>query len=136
MTLSELSIRRHVFAFMLSALLVLFGWIAYQRMGVDKLPYIEFPIISITTTHKGANPDIVDASITNLIETSINSVPGIEHIQSTSAPGSSVVVITFNLEKRIDVASLIHRRMRIEQGVEAMELAARPGVLKVILTME
>ena len=69
MTLSELSIRRHVFAFMLSAVLVLFGAIAYQRMGVDKLPYIEFPVISITTTYKGANPDIIDASITNLIET-------------------------------------------------------------------
>jgi hydrophobic/amphiphilic exporter-1 (mainly G- bacteria), HAE1 family len=104
MTLSELSIRRHVFAYMLSAVLVLFGAIAYQRVGVDKLPYIEFPIISITTAQKGANPDVIDASITNLIETSVNSVPGIEHIQSTSSPGSSVVVITFGLEKRIDVA--------------------------------
>jgi len=103
-TLSELSIRRHVFAYMLSAVLVLFGAIAYQRIGVDKLPYIEFPIISITTTQKGANPDVIDASITNLIETSVNSVPGIEHIQSTSSPGASVVVITFGLEKRIDVA--------------------------------
>jgi len=104
MTLSELSIRRYVFAFMLSALLVLFGAIAYQRMGVDKLPYIEFPIISITTVYKGANPDIIDASITNLIETAVNSVPGIEHIASTSTPGTSQVVITFVLEKRIDVA--------------------------------
>jgi HAE1 family hydrophobic/amphiphilic exporter-1 len=104
MTLSELSIRRHVFAYMLSAVLVLFGAIAYQRVGVDKLPYIEFPIISITTAQKGANPDVIDSSITNLIETSVNSVPGIEHIQSTSSPGSSVVVITFGLEKRIDVA--------------------------------
>jgi HAE1 family hydrophobic/amphiphilic exporter-1 len=104
MTLSELSIKRHVFAYMLSAVLVLFGAIAYQRVGVDKLPYIEFPIISITTAQKGANPDVIDSSITNLIETSVNSVPGIEHIQSTSSPGSSVVVITFGLEKRIDVA--------------------------------
>ena len=104
MTLSELSIRRHVFAVMLSAVLVLFGAIAYLRMGVDKLPYIEFPIISITTAYKGANPDIIDAAVTNLIETSVNSVPGIEHIQSTSSPGTSVVVITFSLEKRIDVA--------------------------------
>ena len=87
MTLSELSIRRHVFAFMLSAVLVLFGAIAYQRMGVDKLPYIEYPIISITTVQRGANPDIIDASITNLIETAVNSVPGIEHIASTSTPG-------------------------------------------------
>jgi HAE1 family hydrophobic/amphiphilic exporter-1 len=128
MTLSELSIRRHVFAFMLSALLVLFGWIAYQRMGVDKLPYIEFPIISITTVHKGANPDIVDASITNLIETSVNSVPGIEHIQSTSSPGTSVVVITFNLEKRIDVA-FQEVQAKVNQVVRRLPKDADPPVV-------
>ena len=104
MTLPELSIKRHVLAFMMSAVLVLFGIISYQRIGMDRFPYIEFPIVSITTTLKGANPDIVDSSITNVIETSINSVPGIEHIQSTSSPGVSVINITFSLDKRIDIA--------------------------------
>ena len=47
MNLPELSIRRHVFAFMLNGVLILFGLIAYQRIGVDKLPYIEFPVISV-----------------------------------------------------------------------------------------
>ncbi|MCE9632989.1 MAG: efflux RND transporter permease subunit [Methylophilales bacterium] len=103
MTLPELSIKRHVFAFMLSAVLVLFGVISYQRIGVDRFPLIEFPIISISTTEKGANPEIIDASITNIIETSVNSVPGIEHIQSISSPGVSTVTITFSLDKRIDV---------------------------------
>jgi HAE1 family hydrophobic/amphiphilic exporter-1 len=102
--LPELSIRRHVFAFMLNALLILFGLIAYQRIGVDKLPYIEFPVVSVTTTQSGANPEVIDSSITNLIETSVNSVPGIEHIQSTSSPGISNVAITFDLGKPIDVA--------------------------------
>ena len=88
MTLPELSIRRHVFAFMLNAVLILFGVIAYERIGVDKLPYIEFPVISVTTTQRGANPDVIDSSITNLIETAVNGVPGIEHIQSTSSPGA------------------------------------------------
>jgi len=128
MTLSELSIRRHVFAFMLSAVLVLFGWIAYQRMGVDKLPYIEFPIISITTVHKGANPDIVDASITNLIETAVNSVPGIEHIQSTSSPGTSIVVLTFALEKRIDVA-FQEVQAKVNQVVRRLPKDADPPVV-------
>ena len=104
MTLPELSIRRHVFAWMLSAVLVLFGVISYGRIGMDRYPYIEFPVVSISTVLKGANPDIVDASITNVLESSVNSVPGIEHIQSTSSPGISVINITFNLEKRIDVA--------------------------------
>lgn len=104
MTLPELSIKRHVLAWMLSAVLVLFGIISYQRIGVDRLPFIEFPIVSISTTQKGANPEIIDSSITNLVETSVNSVPGIEHIQSTSSPGVSVVTISFSLDKRIDVA--------------------------------
>jgi HAE1 family hydrophobic/amphiphilic exporter-1 len=102
--LPELSIRRHVFAFMLNAVLILFGLIAYTRMGVDKLPYIEYPVVSVTTTQRGANPDVVDASITNVIETAVNSVPGIEHIQSTSSPGTSSVAITFDLGKSVDVA--------------------------------
>ena len=128
MTLSELSIRRHVFAVMLSAVLVLFGAIAYLRMGVDKLPYIEFPIISITTTYKGANPDIIDAAVTNLIETSVNSVPGIEHIQSTSSPGASVVVITFGLEKRIDVA-FQEVQAKVNQVVRRLPKDADPPVV-------
>ena len=113
MTLPELSIKRHVFAFMANAVLVLFGLIAYSRMGMDKLPYIEFPTISVTTVLRGANPDVVDAAITNIIETSINGVPGIEHINSTSSPGTSRIDITFNLEKRIDVALAVSLRTAI-----------------------
>ncbi|MBL8460867.1 MAG: efflux RND transporter permease subunit, partial [Zoogloea sp.] len=104
MTLPELSIKRHVLAWMMSAVLVLVGVISYQRIGMDRFPYIEFPVISITTALKGANPDIVDSSITNVIESAVNSVPGIEHVQSTSSPGVSVVNITFALEKKVDVA--------------------------------
>ncbi|HET7669299.1 MAG TPA: efflux RND transporter permease subunit [Burkholderiales bacterium] len=133
MTLSELSIRRHVFAFMLSAVLVLFGAIAYQRMGVDKLPYIEFPIISISTAYRGANPDIIDASITNLIETAVNSVPGIEHIQSTSSPGNSQVVITFGLEKRIDVA-FQEVQAKVNQVVRRLPKDADPPVVAKVET--
>lgn len=104
MTLPELSIKRHVLAWMLSAVLVLFGLISYDRIGMDRYPYIEFPVVSITTALKGANPEIVDTSLTNVLESSVNSTPGIEHIQSTSSPGVSVISITFALKKKIDVA--------------------------------
>jgi hydrophobic/amphiphilic exporter-1 (mainly G- bacteria), HAE1 family len=132
-TLPELSIQRHVFAFMLNAVLILFGVIAYTRMGVDKLPYIEFPVISVTTAQKGANPDIVDASITNLIETAVNSVPGIEHIQSTSSPGTSVVGITFNLDKRIDVA-FQEVQAKVNQVVRRLPKDADPPVVAKVET--
>jgi HAE1 family hydrophobic/amphiphilic exporter-1 len=102
--LPALSIKRHVFAYMLSGVLLLFGIISYDRIGVDRFPKIEFPMISVQTVLPGASPEIMDASISNIIETSVNSVPGIEHIRTTSAPGISVLVISFGLEKDVDIA--------------------------------
>ncbi len=104
MTLPEFSIKRHVLTFMLSAVIMLFGLIAYQRIGVDRIPSVDFPVINITTTLRGASADVVDTSITNVIESAVNTTPGIEHIQSSSSPGASVVSIVFNLDKNIDVA--------------------------------
>jgi HAE1 family hydrophobic/amphiphilic exporter-1 len=133
MTLAELSIRRHVFAFMLNAVLILFGVIAATRIGVDKLPYIEFPVISITTIQKGANPEVIDAAITNLIESAVNSVPGIEHIQSSSSPGVSVVTVTFNLDKRIDVA-FNEVQAKVNQVVRRLPRDADPPVVAKVET--
>lgn len=104
MTLPELSIKRHVLAWMLSGVIVLFGIISYQRIGVDRIPSIDFPIIMVNTTLRGANPDVIDTSITSVIESAINTTPGIEHIQSSSSPGVSSISITFALDKNIDVA--------------------------------
>jgi HAE1 family hydrophobic/amphiphilic exporter-1 len=104
MSLPELSIKRHVLAWMLSGVIVLFGIIAYNRIGVDRIPSIDFPVIMVTTTLRGADPDVVDTSITSVIESSINTTPGIEHIQSASSPGVSSISITFNIEKNVDVA--------------------------------
>jgi len=104
MTLPEISIRRHVLAWMISGIFVLFGIISIQKIGLDRFPMIEFPILSVTTTLEGANPEIIDASITNIIEGAVNATTGIESIKSSSSPGVSVVTITFNLDKDIEVA--------------------------------
>ncbi|RMD78661.1 MAG: efflux RND transporter permease subunit [Gammaproteobacteria bacterium] len=104
MTLPELAIRRHVLAAMLSAVLVLFGLISYQRLGVDRFPNVDFPIVSVTTLLPGADPAIVDASLTSVIEGAVNGIPGLDHVQSVSSPGVSLVVATFKLHKDIDVA--------------------------------
>ena len=133
MTLPELSIKRHVFAVMLNAVLVLFGLIAYQRIGMDKLPYVEFPVVSVQTTLKGANPDVVDAAITGVIEGSVNSVPGIEHIQSTSSPGVSQINITFNLDKRIDVA-FNEVQAKVNQVLRRLPKDADPPVVAKVET--
>ncbi len=128
MNLPEISINRPVLAFMLSALLVLFGIISFDRIGSDRYPKIEFPIISITTTLTGANPEIIDASITSVMESGINSVPGIEHILSTSTPGASVVRITFDINKDIDVA-FNEVQSKVNQVLRDLPAEADPPVV-------
>lgn len=104
MTLPQLAIKRHVLAWMLSAVIMLFGLIAYQRIGIDRVPKIEFPVIIVNTTLRGASPEVMDSSVTSVIESTVNTTPGIAHIQSSSSPGVSSVSITFDLDKDIDVA--------------------------------
>lgn len=100
----RIATRRHVFTWMVNLLIALAGWVAYERIGVDRYPYFDFPMISVTTFMPGANPEVIDASITQVIESAAGSVAGIEHIQSNSFPGVSVVRILFALTKDIDVA--------------------------------
>lgn len=133
MSLPALSIRQPVLAFMLNAVLILFGLIAYERLGVDRLPYIEFPVISVTTTLPGANPEIIDASITSIIETAVNSVPGIDSIQSSSSPGASVVALTFSLAKDVDVA-FNEVQAKINQILREMPPDADPPIVAKVET--
>jgi len=104
MSLPEVSVRRFVFAIMINLVIVLFGLISVNRISIDRSPDIDFSLISVTTILPGANPDVVDSSVTNIIESSVNSIPGIDDVRSRSAPGVSNVFIQFLLEKDLDVA--------------------------------
>ncbi|MBL1353080.1 MAG: efflux RND transporter permease subunit [Zetaproteobacteria bacterium] len=104
MNLAGISIERHVLAWMMSGLLVLFGIISYQRIGVDRFPSVDFPMISITTVLAGADPDVINTSVTSVIEEKVNAVPGIEHVISYSSPSVSVVTVQFALAKDVNVA--------------------------------
>jgi HAE1 family hydrophobic/amphiphilic exporter-1 len=104
MTLPEFSIKRHIFTLMVSLVLILFGVIAFNRLGLDKFPRIEFPAVTVVTTMPGADPDIIDRNITDRIEEVVNQVPGVKSITSSSSLGASVVAIEFELEKDVDVA--------------------------------
>ncbi|MFU8813848.1 MAG: efflux RND transporter permease subunit [Pseudomonadales bacterium] len=128
MTLPELSVNRYVLAFMLNALIVLFGIVAYNRIGVDQYPRVDFPMVSISTALPGANPDVIDASVTGIIETAVNSVPGIDNIQSSSSPGVSVVRIQFHLEKDIDIA-FNEVQAKINQILRNLPADAEPPVV-------
>ena len=104
MSLPEVSVRRFVFAVMINLVIVLFGLISVNRISIDRSPDIDFSLISVTTVLPGANPDVVDSSVTNIIESAVNSIPGIDDVRSRSAPGVSNVFIQFLLEKDLDIA--------------------------------
>lgn len=104
MSLASVSVKRYVFAAMLNALIVLFGVVAYSRLGIERLPNIDLARISVFTRLEGANPEIVDSSVTNVIEGAISSIPGIDQLVSTTSSGSSLVVPSFQIKKDINVA--------------------------------
>jgi len=104
MSLPEISVRRFVFAVMINLVIVLFGLISVNRISIDRSPDIDFSLISVTTVLPGANPDVIDSSVTNIIEGAVNSIPGIDDVRSRSAPGVSNVFIQFLLEKDLDIA--------------------------------
>ena len=89
---------------MINLVIVLFGLISVNRISIDRSPDIDFSLISVTTVLPGANPDVVDSSVTNIIEGAVNSIPGIDDVRSRSAPGVSNVFIQFLLEKDLDIA--------------------------------
>ncbi len=103
MWISDVSIRRPVFATMVIASLVVLGLLSFGRLGVDLFPKIEFPYVSVTTTLPGASPDTIETEITDVIEEEVNSVSGIRQMRSVSAEGVSQVVLEFELSEDADV---------------------------------
>ncbi|MAF83544.1 MAG: acriflavin resistance protein [Chromatiales bacterium] len=104
MSLASISVKRYVFAAMLNLAIVLFGIVAYQDIGVERVPNIDFAKIQITTRLLGANPENIDVSITNVLEGAVASIPAIDELVSTSSPGQSVITPSFDLGKDIDIA--------------------------------
>src|SRR5436190_1050074 len=104
MSLSDLSIRNPVFAVMLSAAMIVFGYLGYRDMGVSQFPEIDFPVVSIIITREAASPDIMDGDVTDIVEDAVAGVEGVDYIQSQSLEGTSIVTVYFQLSRNIDVA--------------------------------
>lgn len=104
MWLADTSIKRPVFATMVILGIVLMGIVSYPGIGVDLFPKVDFPIVNITTTLKGASPDIMDIDVTDKIEEAVNTINGVKSITSTSTEGVSTVTVEFVLERNIDLA--------------------------------
>ncbi|HEY4344867.1 MAG TPA: efflux RND transporter permease subunit, partial [Parvibaculum sp.] len=103
MWISDVSIRRPVFAVMIILALVVLGWISLGRLGVDLFPKVEFPVVSISTTLEGASPDAIESDISDPIEEEVNTTSGIDSLSSVSSEGLSNVVIQYKLNENVDV---------------------------------
>src|SRR4051795_12071886 len=102
MSLSDLSIRNPVFAVMLSAAMIVFGYLGYKDMGVSQFPEIDFPVVSIVITREAASPDIMD--VTDVVEDAVAGVEGVDYIMSQSLEGTCITTVYFKLNRNIDVA--------------------------------
>lgn len=105
MSLSTTSINRPVFAAVMSIIIVLFGAIGYNYLGVREYPSIDPPIINVRTNYTGANAEIIESQITEPLEKSINGIAGIKSISSSSNLGSSQISVEFNLEVDLEEAA-------------------------------
>ncbi|MBZ0157132.1 MAG: efflux RND transporter permease subunit [Alphaproteobacteria bacterium] len=103
--LAEISIRRPVFASMLILALCVIGAASYFRLGVDRFPSVDLPTVTIRTQLPGATAEEVETEISKRIEEAVNTIEGINELRSISGPGSSVVIVTFNLSRDIDAAA-------------------------------
>ena len=103
--LAEVCIRQPIFAAMLILSLVVIGAASYFRMGVDRFPSVDLPTVRVFTTLPGASPEEVESQVARPLEDAINTVEGISQLWSISGLGSSIIIITFNLERAIDVAT-------------------------------
>lgn len=105
MFLSDVSIRRPVLASMLSLALVLFGVIGYRQLAVREFPDVDPPVISVSTFLAGANPQVVESAITDILEEELSTVPGLRTLTSSSAEQVSNITLEFTLDRPVDDAA-------------------------------
>ena len=105
MRISELSVRRPVFATVLSLLLIVFGLLAFFQLPVREYPNVDPPVVSVETSYRGASAGIIETKITHVLEERISGIEGIKWIESESRDGRSTITIEFNAERNLDAAA-------------------------------
>jgi HAE1 family hydrophobic/amphiphilic exporter-1 len=103
--LAEICIRRPIFATMIIMALVVVGAASYFRLGLDRFPEVDLPTVSVRTSLPGASSEEMESLISDVIEEAVNTVEGIREIRSINSSGNSIVMVTFDLSRDIDVAA-------------------------------
>jgi hydrophobic/amphiphilic exporter-1 (mainly G- bacteria), HAE1 family len=127
--LAEICVRRPVFASMLIAAIVVVGGVTFFQLGVDRYPRIDTPVVTVTTTNRGATPESIEKEITERIEAAVNTVAGIDELRSTSSEGLSRVTITFDLLKNPDIAAQ-EVRAKVDPVIRHLPDTADPPIVQ------
>lgn len=104
MSISEISIRRPVFAWMLMFGLIIFGGISFSRMGISQMPDVDFPVVNIGLRLDNAAPEVMEMDVVDIIEDAVMGIEGLQSVSSTSSQGIANVTCQFALNHNIDVA--------------------------------
>jgi HAE1 family hydrophobic/amphiphilic exporter-1 len=126
--LAEVCIRRPVFATMIVLALVVVGAASYFRLGVDRFPSVELPTVSVRTELPGASVEEMETQVTQKLEEVINTVQGITELRSITGPGTSIVIITFALDRPVDVAAQDVRE-KVANAVRNLPRDVRPPII-------
>jgi multidrug efflux pump len=135
MTLADISIRNHVFAWMLMAALILFGLLTYtgfgtvvRGLGISQNPDVDFPVVNVSVTYEGASPEIMETDVVDPLEDAATSIEGIKEITSTSRQGSANITVEFELNRSIDVA-MQEVQARISQAMRRLPREIDPPIV-------
>jgi multidrug efflux pump len=131
MNLSELSIKRPVFAVVCSIVIIIFGFIGYSFLGVREYPAIDPPVVNVRTTYVGANAEIIEQQITEPLEKAVNGVEGVKNITSSSSQGSSNITVEFELGIDLErAANDVREKVSQVAGRLPQDIDAPPTVAK------
>jgi len=129
MQLSETSVRRPVFATVLSLLIVLVGFVSYTRLNVREYPKIDNPVVTVETKYTGASSAVVESQVTKVLEDSLSGIEGVDVITSISRQEQSQITVNFVLTRdadssAADVRDKVSRvRQRLPQGIDEPVIA-------------
>jgi hydrophobe/amphiphile efflux-1 (HAE1) family protein len=134
-TLADISIRNHVFAWMLMLGLIGFGLISFfgygnvvKGLGVSQNPDVDFPIVNVSVGYEGASPEIMESDVVDFIEDAVTSIEGVKSISSTSRLGSASITIEFELSRNID-AALQDVQTRVAQAGRRLPREIDPPII-------
>lgn len=128
MVLSEISIRRPVFAWMLMLALIVFGAISFHRMGISHMPDVNFPVVNISLRLDNAAPEVMESTVVDVIEDAVMGIEGLKNVSSSTSQGIANITCEFVLDHNIDVA-LQEVQNRISQVSNLLPTNLYPPVI-------